>query len=423
MAESSGFFKSINDRKYTVDWLAKYIASFIGNGVYNGELAVTADGSAMSVTLPSGRAWINGYHYRNDGDMTLTIDNADGVLNRVDIVVLRWDVNARSITAQVIKGTPASTAAAPAITRTVEQYDLKLAEISIPAGTTAISQALITDCRLDNSVCGIVTGVLDQVDTTTFYSQIQADLAAFKSGSEADFSTWSEQQKASFDSWFSGIKDILGEDEAANLLNLIEEHKADAVSHVTQSEHDSIASAVQGATLGGAAVPKSGTTLEFPNLVQGNAKSWIATSVKQGSTENLYWTLYVKLPANVEFTEGCQVTFQMPSTLDFTNISATNAWNIRFFDEDDNTLFGGSFRLMQGSADSNGYVYKDSIPLNQMVTVTLSKNIADPGSTSIGTAFLKSGTAADTTSINSALTLSTVAPTAMLKAGKLWGVY
>lgn len=267
MAETSGFFPDVSgDREYTSDWLAKYIASIVGNGVYNGELAATADGSAMSVTLPSGRAWINGYHYRNDGDMKLTIDNADGVLNRIDIIVLRWDVNARSITAQVIKGTPASNAMAPAITRTVEQYDLKLAEISIPAGTTAISQALITDCRLDNSVCGIVTGVLDQVDTTTFYSQIQADLAAFKSGSEADFSTWSEQQKASFDSWFNGIKDILGADEAGNLLNLIGEHKADTAAHVTQAEHDSIASAIQGATIAGKPIIKDGAILKIDAL-------------------------------------------------------------------------------------------------------------------------------------------------------------
>ncbi|QEY33881.1 hypothetical protein FL966_01825 [Caproiciproducens galactitolivorans] len=265
MAETSGFFPDVSgDREYTSDWLAKYIASIVGNGVYNGELAATADGSAMSVTLPSGRAWINGYHYRNDGDMKLTIDNADGVLNRIDIIVLRWDVNARSITAQVIKGTPASTAIAPAITRTVEQYDLKLAEISIPAGTTAITQSLITDCRLDRLVCGIVTGVIDQVDTTTFYNQIQADLAAFKSGSEADFSTWSAQQKASFDSWFAGIKDILDANEAGNLLNLINDHKADTVSHVTQAEHDSIASAIQGATFGGEAVPIKGKALDIP---------------------------------------------------------------------------------------------------------------------------------------------------------------
>ena len=181
----------------------------------------------MQIIIPSGRAWINGYHYRNDGNLALAIDNADGVLNRKDTVVLRWDINARSITAQVLKGTPASTATAPTITRSAEQFDLKLAEISIPAGTTAITQALITDTRLDNSVCGIVTGVVQQVDTTKLYQQIQSDLANFKSGSESDFSTWSTQQKASFNTWLSGLKDALNGDTAGNLLNLINAHKAD----------------------------------------------------------------------------------------------------------------------------------------------------------------------------------------------------
>ena len=101
MAENSGFFASVGgDRKYNADFLARWIASIISNGVYNGELAVAA-GDHMQVIVPAGRAWINGYHYRNDGPLTLPVDNADGVLNRKDIVVLRWDVNARSITAQV----------------------------------------------------------------------------------------------------------------------------------------------------------------------------------------------------------------------------------------------------------------------------------------------------------------------------------
>lgn len=212
MAEISGFFPDVNgDRSYTSGWLAKYSAAIISNGTYNGELAVTADGSGMAVTLPSGRAWINGYHYRNDSPLTLTIDNADGVLNRIDIIVLRWDINARSITAQVVKGTPASTATVPAITRTVEQYDLLLARVSIPAGTTAITQSLITDTRLDNSVCGIVTGVVKQVDTTTLYNQIAADLAGFKANNEAGFT-----------SWFNGIKDILDSSTAGNLQNEID---------------------------------------------------------------------------------------------------------------------------------------------------------------------------------------------------------
>ena len=212
MAENSGFFASVGgDRKYNADFLAHWMASVIGNGTYDGELAVAA-GDGMTITLPAGRAWINGYYYRNDGPLTLPVDNADGVLNRKDIVVLRWDVNARSITAQVLKGTPASSPIAPQITRSAELYDLELAEISVPAGTTEITQDLITDTRLDNDVCGIVTGVVQQVDTTTLYAQIQDDLARFRATNEADFTAWVQS-----------IKGILGEDEAGNLLNLIQQ--------------------------------------------------------------------------------------------------------------------------------------------------------------------------------------------------------
>ena len=223
MAENSGFFASVGgDRKYNMDFLARWIASIIGNGVYDGELAVTADGSGMTVTIPAGRAWINGYHYRNDGPLTLPVDNADGVLHRKDTVVLRWDVNARSITAQVLTGTFSSSPIAPQITRSAEQYDLKIAEISIPAGTTAISQSLITDTRLDNAVCGIVTGVVQQVDTTTLYTQIQDDLTRFRTSNEADFTGWSAEQKAAFDAWLQTMKDIPPEDAAAYLQNQID---------------------------------------------------------------------------------------------------------------------------------------------------------------------------------------------------------
>lgn len=233
MAETSGFFRSVSgDRKYTTDWLAKWVSSFISTGVYDGDLAVTA-GDGMAIALPAGKAWINGYYYRNDASVTLPIANADGVLHRKDTVVLRWDVNERTISVQIIKGAFASTPVAPAIVRSVEQYDLKIAEVSIPAGTTAITQSQITDTRLDASVCGIVTSLINQVDTTTFYNQIAADLAQFKTTQQADFAAW-----------FESIKGILGEDEAGNLLNMINavaddlaQHKADTSAHITTATH------------------------------------------------------------------------------------------------------------------------------------------------------------------------------------------
>jgi hypothetical protein len=110
-----------------------------------------------------------------------------------------------------LTGTFSSSPIAPQITRSAEQYDLKIAEISIPAGTTAITQSLITDTRLDNAVCGIVTGVVQQVDTTTLYQQIQDDLTRFRTSNEA-----------AFDAWLQTMKDIPPEDAAAYLQNQID---------------------------------------------------------------------------------------------------------------------------------------------------------------------------------------------------------
>jgi hypothetical protein len=211
MSEKSMFFPDVNgDRGYDNTDLANYIHSFISNGVYNLELSVAA-GENMQIIVPAGRAWINGYYYRNDGNLALAVANADGVLKRKDTVVLRWDINTRNITAQVLTGAFASNPVAPAIVRGAEQYDLKLAEIEIPAGATAITQANITDTRLNTDVCGIVHAVVDHVDTSTLYQQIQSDLANFKSVNEDGFTQWMEN-----------LKSLLDENTAGHLQNEIE---------------------------------------------------------------------------------------------------------------------------------------------------------------------------------------------------------
>ena len=210
--EYSSFFNSENgDRKYKAEDWDRHLKDLIKNGIFKGGLQATADGSGMSITLQPGKAWINGKHYENDQTLSFPIDAADGTLNRIDRLVLCLDYGVRTITARVKKGTFASAATAPELQRDADKYELCLATISIPAGTSEITQSLITDTRLDNAVCGIVTGAIDQVDTTTFYNQIAADLAEFKSHNEADFTAW-----------FQGIRDTLGEDAAGKLQNQID---------------------------------------------------------------------------------------------------------------------------------------------------------------------------------------------------------
>lgn len=233
MAEKSGFFNSDQgDRTYAADFFAEYFASFIGNGVYpNPSTAcqVIASGN-MTVALSAGQGWINGYYYHNTDNLILNLDIADGVLKRIDRIVLRYTVLNREIKAYVKKGTFASTPVAPALQRDADVWELGVADIFIGNGVVSVTQANITDLRLNNTYCGIVHGLVDQVDTTTLFNQYQAWLSEMKIDAETDFYEWLET-----------LKNILSGDVAGNLLNLINGNTADIAVHTTEIAANAVA--------------------------------------------------------------------------------------------------------------------------------------------------------------------------------------
>lgn len=207
------------DRVYLAAQFAAYFASFIGNGVYaehSNQLQVVAMPTPqMQVGVEKGQGWINGYWYENTDTMYLPIEVADGVLNRIDSIVLRLGFAERNMWLMVKKGTPAVSPTAPEVTRTADYYDLQLATVSIPASSIRITQAQIQDTRMNQDVCGWVTGVVKQLDTTTLFNQFETYFQEFKENNQADF-----------DTWFENIKGQLGEDAAGNLQNQIDEHEA-----------------------------------------------------------------------------------------------------------------------------------------------------------------------------------------------------
>lgn len=199
MSETSGFFISQGgDRRYTPAWLAEYIKALVTTGVYADELAVTP-GEGMAVTLAAGRAWLEGYMYHNDASLTLPIENADKSLGRKDSVVIRLDLTARTIQAKVLKGTFNTNPEAPEPTRTADVWDLKVAEIDIPAGAVSIDQTKIKDTRLDDTVCGVTVCTVQHIPTGTFLAKMTAE----------------------FYTWFTALKDILNQDEAVKLISEI----------------------------------------------------------------------------------------------------------------------------------------------------------------------------------------------------------
>lgn len=168
-----------------------------------GNAAVAAlETPGMAVTVTDGTGWLtdaggNGVVWWNDTEkatgakLILNVDMANAVLDRIDRVIVEWPttnyVGLPEI--KILKGTPASNAAAPALTNSSTVRQISLARVAVRAGITAVTASMITDERLDPAVCGLVTDGLT-VDTTTmqaqfsaFLAKIQNDLANIEAGS------------------------------------------------------------------------------------------------------------------------------------------------------------------------------------------------------------------------------------------------
>ena len=150
-----------NDYDFDAADVAAYLAG-LTSGVFSGaeDFPVTAAGG-LTVTVGAGRGWVHpsrftGYSITKREADTLTMPLADPSLPRIDRIIMRYDAGARAASLQVLQGTASSTPMAPAISRTELIYDLCLAEIARPAGSTSITTGQITDTRLDEALCGIV---------------------------------------------------------------------------------------------------------------------------------------------------------------------------------------------------------------------------------------------------------------------------
>jgi len=220
--QSSGFFNSSSgDRRYSAEDWAAYFASFIGNGVFpNPSTGLQVmERENMSIQVMPGRAWVNGFFLALESPQVLVLDNADGVVARIDRVVVRLDTTERTVTLAVKKGAFAQTPVPQEVERTTTIYELALADVYVGAGAVSIAQLDIIDMRLNSNLCGIVHGVIDQVDTTTIFNQYMSW-----------FRTFSGRQRDDFLMWFNTIKDVLDESTAGNLLNLIAAHEQQSVA-------------------------------------------------------------------------------------------------------------------------------------------------------------------------------------------------
>ena len=173
------------DRVYKAEDWAWYFATFIANGIFpkpSDGLQVVAY-SGMEIRVNAGYAFINGYAFRNPATLSVTLDTAEGALNRVDRVVVRWDLPQRDMYIAVLKGTPSAKPTGTAVTRTTEIW------------VTRIQTQNITDQRFNSAVCGIVTGTVEEIDASVLTKQFTDFFNTYSAAVLDEFSTYKQNME------------------------------------------------------------------------------------------------------------------------------------------------------------------------------------------------------------------------------------
>jgi len=138
--------------EYTQPQFAAVLAKLFSNGVtadFENEFAVSEnDPVSLSVIVPSGWAWIEGFWVYNTEDLVKTLGAADPDHDRIDRIVLRLDTTEEfKISSEVLEGTPAADPDPPELTQTAAIYEISLAQVLVAEDATSVSDEDITDER------------------------------------------------------------------------------------------------------------------------------------------------------------------------------------------------------------------------------------------------------------------------------------
>ena len=169
----------LNGVTYDAEDVSTYLCTRT-SGVYakDTNYAVSVTG-ARQITVAPGLAWVNyddfkGVSACSREAVNLTVPDADSTLPRIDRVVLQFDTAANLTAVKLKPGTPAAAPEPPAILQNHNQYELGLCTVSVPAGSSVVTAADITDTRADEAVCGVMRDGVTGIPTAQLQAQALA---------------------------------------------------------------------------------------------------------------------------------------------------------------------------------------------------------------------------------------------------------
>lgn len=214
MAITYGFYNAVKgtdgtyDRTYNSDQISEMFEGLVTSGVYESvdDALIVKANTGMTVTVGAGRAVMSSAKWlRNDSALSITLAAAHLTLARYSAIVIREEKSNRKITIVEKAGAAATSPEKPVMTNNYLYEEKCLAYVYVGAGVNTINQMNIQDTRANGNLCGWVTGLVKQVDTTQLFLQYQD---AYDK-QLASMIQWQATQKAAFDAWYSTLTEQL----------------------------------------------------------------------------------------------------------------------------------------------------------------------------------------------------------------------
>ena len=339
--------------------VAAYLAG-LTSGVFSGaeDFPVTAAGG-LKVTVGAGRGWVHpsrftGYSITKREADTLTMPLADPSLPRIDRIVMRYDAGARAASLQVLQGTASSTPTAPAISRTELIYDLCLAEITRPAGSTSISTGQITDTRLDEALCGLVRDGVTGIPTDELLAAARERISALEEKATSSAAAAKDSAEAAKSSETKSAASEKAAKTSETAAKQILTDTQNAVKTVTANMNDAAESASTAATKAGEASTSAGAAFNSRQAAEKAQKAAEDAAALAGTRAGTDKTLTIDgAPADAK-TVGDKLKAHNHSKLTFehgneVNFVGTPDTNIVYWGYRDSTIDEYRFSDGQGS--------------------------------------------------------------------------
>lgn len=217
----------IFDRAENSELFALLFANLVSNGVLASPadcFQVLAGDSGLTVKVRPGFGMINGRFAYDASEESLTLESAPASYSRIDWVALRCSYVDRLCEVIIKTGTAASSPVPPDLLQPTsgDYYELGLAQVRVSANQTSISQANITDTRPDSTYCGYITQLIDHLDTSVFFAQLDTFYQEFVDKSNTSYETFQSMADKAYTDYTAAIDDYITALEAKGDADLIE---------------------------------------------------------------------------------------------------------------------------------------------------------------------------------------------------------